>query len=61
MENKLTTKLSTTLLIVVIIILATAVIVFGLSPSVPILLVISMIVLVARLRGVLARKSSSFD
>ena len=47
MENKLTTKLSTTLLIVVIIILATAVIGFGLSPSVPILLVISMIVLVA--------------
>ncbi|MBZ1529500.1 sodium:proton antiporter [Leuconostoc mesenteroides] len=59
MENKLTTKLSTTLLIVVIIILATAVIVFGLSPSVPILLVISMIVLVARLRGVSWQESQA--
>lgn len=59
MENKLTTKLSTTLLIVVIIILATAVIGFGLSPSVPILLVISMIVLVARLRGVSWQESQA--
>lgn len=59
MENKLTTKLSMTLLIVVIIILATAVIGFGLSPSVPILLVISMIVLVARLRGVSWQESQA--
>ncbi|QEA58988.1 sodium:proton antiporter [Leuconostoc koreense] len=59
MENKLTTKLSTILLAGVIIILATAVIGFRLSPSVPILLVISMIVLIARLRGVSWQESQA--
>lgn len=52
MKNKLSTGISVALLVGTVIILATGVIGFGLTPIAPILLVVGMIMVVARLYGV---------
>lgn len=59
MDNKLNTGTSVALVVATIIILAIGVIGFGLAPIAPILLVIGMIMVVARFRGISWRDSQT--
>ena len=52
MDNKLNTGTSVALVVATVMILAIGVIGFGLAPIAPILLVIGMIMVVARFRGI---------